>query len=223
MPLFFQQQLNSHTQLAIWKIEEAESFFEVPLQRSITHPHKQLQHLAGRYLLRFLFPRFPLALIRVDDTRKPFLQNELFHFSISHCGDFAAAIVSTQNRVGVDIELVTEKIGRIEHKFVSEEERLKIEGLRFEVELKNQQPATPNSEFTTLNAQLTLIWSCKEAVFKWYGSGNVDFKKHMQLQSMETSDAKLFQMAMLFKKGEYRLLHLQSRLFDDLCLSYVIT
>jgi hypothetical protein len=47
MPLFFQQQVNAHTGLAIWKIEEDEGFFDVPLQRTITHPHKRLQHLAG--------------------------------------------------------------------------------------------------------------------------------------------------------------------------------
>jgi hypothetical protein len=58
MPLFYQQHINQSTRLAIWKIEESESFFAetVPLKRDITHPHKRLQHLAGRYLLRFLFP-----------------------------------------------------------------------------------------------------------------------------------------------------------------------
>ena len=60
MPVFYQQTINEQTKLAIWKIEEDEAFFlqHVPLQRSITHPHKRLQHLAGRYLLGYLFPRF---------------------------------------------------------------------------------------------------------------------------------------------------------------------
>src|SRR6476646_5177387 len=159
MPLFFQQQVNLHTKLAIWKIEEAESFFFVPLQRSITHPHKRLQHLAGRYLLRFLFPDFPLELIQVADTRKPFLENELFHFSISHCGDFAAVLVSTINRVGVDIEVVSDKILKVQHKFSSVGEVTVIQNVFKE---KNN-PAT-------INRELTLIWCCKEAVFKWYGT-----------------------------------------------------
>src|SRR6476619_5838013 len=116
MPLFFQQQVNLHTKLAIWKIEEAESFFDVPLQRSITNPHKRLQHLAGRYLLRYLFPDFPLDLIRIADTRKPFLEDEAFHFSVSHCGNFAAAIVSTVRRVGIDVEIPSEKVQRIRPK-----------------------------------------------------------------------------------------------------------
>ena len=96
MPVFFQQQINENTRLGIWKIEETEDFFKgnVPLHRDVTHPHKRLQHLAGRFLLQFLFPGFPYELIQIADTRKPFLPGEEFHFSISHCGDYAAAIVS---------------------------------------------------------------------------------------------------------------------------------
>jgi phosphopantetheinyl transferase len=70
-------------------------------------------------LLKHLVPHFPLALIQLADTKKPYLEDELFHFSISHCGDFAAVIVSTHNRVGIDVELVSEKTGRIQNKFVS--------------------------------------------------------------------------------------------------------
>ena len=77
MPIFFQQDIDADTKLAVWKIEEEESFFAVPLQREITHPHKRLQHLSGRYLLRFLFPEFPLDLIKIANTRKPYLEDEM--------------------------------------------------------------------------------------------------------------------------------------------------
>src|SRR5688572_24596109 len=159
MPLFFQQDIDIHTKLAIWKIEEDEDFFQVPLQRQITHPHKRLQHLAGRYLLKYLFPDFPISLIQVADTRKPFLENEDYHFSISHCGDFAAVIVSNENRVGIDIEMISSKASRIAHKFISDEERFYF----LQTSFSTEQLAT-------------LVWSCKEAVFKWYGLGKVDFR-----------------------------------------------
>ena len=56
MPIFFQQDIEDNTRLGIWKIEEEEKFFlqSVPLQNEITHPHKRLQHLAGRFLLKQL-------------------------------------------------------------------------------------------------------------------------------------------------------------------------
>ena len=96
MPLFFQHTINETTKLGIWHIEEEEDFFlaKVPLQKSITHPHKRLQHLAGRYLLQYLFPDFPYTEILIADTRKPYLPNDQYHFSISHCSDYAAVIIS---------------------------------------------------------------------------------------------------------------------------------
>src|ERR1043166_3815096 len=122
MPLFFQHVIDDTTKLALWKIEEEEAFFSqhVPLQRNITHPHKRLQHLAGRYLLKYLFPDFPNEEILIADTRKPYLPNEQYHFSISHCSNYAAAVVSTDHRTGIDIEKPVEKIARVMHKFLHE-------------------------------------------------------------------------------------------------------
>jgi phosphopantetheinyl transferase len=172
MPLIYSNQINSATKIGVWHITEEENFFlqKVTLQRSITHPHKRLQHLAGRHLLLDLFPEFPLPLIQIADTRKPFLADEAFHFSISHCGDYAAAIVSTHNRVGVDIEIPHPKVVRIQHKFIAEREKSILDGIRFNGHL----------EFSGL----TMAWSIKEAMFKWQGIGEVDFKKHMQITAI---------------------------------------
>ena len=61
MPLFYQDDLDENTRLAVWKIDEPEYFFlsTVSVQREITHPQKRLQHLAARYLLSMLYPDFP--------------------------------------------------------------------------------------------------------------------------------------------------------------------
>ena len=125
MPLFLTKNINETTRLAIWKIEEPEQFFDlgIPLQSEIRHPHKRLQHLAGRYLLPLLFPDFPSHEIEIADTRKPFLATEQYHFSISHCDDFAAAIVSSQYRVGIDVETITQKVQLIKHKFLHQDEQ----------------------------------------------------------------------------------------------------
>jgi phosphopantetheinyl transferase len=193
MPVFYQHAINETTRVGIWQITEPEAFFleKVPLQRTITHPHKRLQHLAGRYLLRELFDDFPIEAIAIADTRKPFLENEAYHFSISHCGNYAAALVSSTQRVGVDVELITPKIEKVGHKFLCKTE-WEIAALAFMQE----------GEFSiTRNRMLTFIWSCKEAVFKWYGYGEVDFIKHIQLQHVRVnkSDANTI-IAFLFTK-----------------------
>jgi len=208
MPLFFQLDIDANTKVAIWKIKEDLAFFlrSVSPQRAVSHPHKQLQHLAGRFLLKYLYPDFPVKLIQLADTRKPFLENEAYHFSISHCADFAAAIVSKTNRVGVDIEIVSSKIEKIKHKFLSEDENRLL-----------------NYQLPSLNYQLTMLWSCKEAVFKWYGLGEVDFKRHIRVKSITATNKDSFNTIIDFKKKEELYLNLISRFFGDLCLSYVVT
>jgi phosphopantetheinyl transferase len=225
MPIFFQQDIDNDTRLAIWNIEEDEDFFlqkAVP-QRLVTHPHKRLQHLAGRYLLRYLFEDFPIELIRIADTRKPFLEDEAYHFSISHCGNFAAAIVSKTKRVGVDIEEVRQTVGKVQHKFVSEKE---LNESNWELGI-GQTPGVPSPLF---NAQLpapdlqllTLMWSCKEAVYKWYGWGEVDFKEHIVFQKIKQMTDTLYDSIICFQKEEPVLLQLHSRSFDGLVLSFVL-
>jgi len=76
MPLFYQQNINDSTRLAIWDLQEEESFFGGFTE--IVHPQKRLQHLGGRYLLSFLFPNFDKAAIAIAASKKPFLPDGYF-------------------------------------------------------------------------------------------------------------------------------------------------
>jgi len=206
MPIFFQQQINESTRLGIWKIEETEEFFKgtVPQHRDVTHPHKRLQHLAGRFLLQFLFPGFPYELIQIADTRKPFLPDEQYHFSISHCGDYAAAIVSKDQRVGIDIEIPTQKIAGIMYKFLTAKEHELFHLI---------EPDKDRIPFATL------LWSAKESVFKWDGNGGVDFRRQIELKKQhvgtETIDC-------FFSKNNTQLT-IHYRQFDHLVLAWVVS
>ncbi len=206
MPIFFQHQINDTTRLGIWKIEETEDFFKsnVPQHRAVTHPHKRLQHLAGRFLLQYLFPAFPYELIKIADTRKPFLPDEQYHFSISHCGDYAAAVVSKDKRVGIDIEIPTEKISRIMYKFLSAKEHELFELI---------QPDKDRIPFATL------LWSAKESVFKWYGNVGVDFRREIQLKKQH---AEIEKFDSLFSKTDTAL-SIHYREFEHLVLAWVIS
>jgi len=202
MPLFYQHNINQTTKLAVWNLTETEDFFleKVPVRKEIRHPHKRLQHLAGRYLLRLLDAGFPLHLIEIADSNKPLLSNEEYHFSISHCGDFAAAIISKNEAAGIDVELVQPKIERIKHKFLSG---------------KEQDLLPPG------NAQLlTLLWSCKEAVYKWHGRGGVDFISHIVVKNISINDNRGIVTCTFMKEIE-KDLSVSFHLFRDLCLAWV--
>jgi phosphopantetheinyl transferase len=207
MPLVYQQNINLHSRLGVWHIMEEERFFlnKVRLQNGISHPHKRLQHLAGRYLLTELYEDFPLELILIAETRKPFLDNEVYHFSISHCGRYAAAIVSRENRVGVDIEVPHGKIVNVRHKFLKDTETQLLQDLPMPTE-----------------RSLTLAWSIKEALFKWYGAGKVDFRGHMHIQEIVCANDQYIARC-LFTKETPLQLNVHALFFNDNCLAWVVS
>jgi len=211
LSLFYQHTINQTTKLGIWKIEEDENFFlqKVPLQQNITHPHKRLQHLAGRYLLQYLFPDFPYEEILIADTRKPYLPNEQYHFSISHCGNYAAAIVSSTHRVGIDIEIPTEKVTRIAHKFIHENE------------MQWMEQSIINYQLSIVNLQ-TILWSSKEAIFKWYSFGGIDFKENMQLNGIIQKQNYSLQLPFHFQKEKLIQLNITAKIFKQIVLSWVV-
>jgi 4'-phosphopantetheinyl transferase EntD len=221
MPLFYQHNINQETKLGIWHIAEAESFFleKVPLKRGVSHPFKRLQHLAGRYLLVTLFPDFPLEEIRIADTRQPFLASEKYHFSISHCGNYAAAIVSTNSRVGVDIELITPRIERVADKFLHEEE---AHFFNDDYALFLEQWGLRGRVFQEF---LTLIWNAKEAIYKWYGRGELDFKRHMKLEGGINLDGDWIKLPFVLAKGKCVHLSVEGRIFEEhsLTLAWLLT
>ena len=202
MPLFYQHNINDTFKLAIWHITESETFFleKVHLQKTISHPHKRLQHLAGRYLLQLLRPGFPLYLIEIAESNKPLLTDESVYFSISHCGDFAAAVINENNSVGIDVELITPKVELIQHKFLSP------------VEVK----MFPEADKTFL----TVCWSCKEAIYKWFGKGGVDFKDHIIIKNISAKNNNGTIECMFIKEDEKKL-EVHFHLFENLCLAWV--
>jgi phosphopantetheinyl transferase len=173
MPLVYQQNINETAKIGVWHITESEDFFleSVFPQKEINHPHKRLQHLAGRYLLKKIGKDFPLDSIKVNSSGKPYLENENCHFSISHCGDYAAAIISEHSNVGIDIEKANQKIEKIKNKFSTIQE----------LEL------FANHAIDQIDS-LTMIWSIKEAMYKWYGRSMIDFKKHLCIERIQLID-----------------------------------
>lgn len=212
MPLFFQQNINDSTRLGIWQIAEEEEFFleKVPLQRDINHPNKRLQHLAGRFLLQHLFPGFPYHEMLIADSRKPYLPYEQYHFSISHCGDYAAAIVSETMRVGIDIEVPTARVHKIVPKFLHEDERHQLEQQTKELQLPD-----------TDHRLATLLWGAKEAAFKWWSFGSVDFSEDIRLKPFTFSEEGAIEGS--FRRGEEVYpLAFHYRVFPEICMVYTL-
>ena len=206
MPLVYQQYINQHTKLGVWHIVvgEEEKLLVSGL-KEISHPHKRLQHAAGRQILAALYPDFPIQAISIAASKKPFLKAADYYFSISHCGNYAAAIVSENAHVGIDIEIPKTQIHNIQHKFLSNAEKLLVH-------------AWP---LPTVFA-LTLAWGVKEAVYKWYGLGEVDFINHIQLKSLVVHPTH-FHIECMFLKDETHSLTLTAVNFNGNSLVWLHT
>lgn len=170
--LYTKNFISAHTVIAIWKIEEDANFFlsKIKLDENEKStilqypPKKQVQTLAARLLLGGLAEDGNIRVIK-DDFGKPFILNNEHYISISHSEDIAVAAIS-KYPVGIDIQKHTEKIGRIQHKFMRTEE---LNTLSTEEHL----------------AHLHIYWGAKESLFKAYGKKEVDFKAHLSLEPFE--------------------------------------
>ena len=80
--------------------------------------------------------------------------------------------VSAESEVGIDIELQRDKILRIAHKF------------------------TPIAEYRTianseaLIRKLTIVWGCKESLYKIYAEPGLSFLHHIIIKDFRLSDTK---------------------------------
>ncbi|MCE2675799.1 MAG: 4'-phosphopantetheinyl transferase superfamily protein [Sediminibacterium sp.] len=174
MPLFYQQNINATTKMAIWAIEEPLAFFDskllgrVEASKAIMHPVKRIQHLAARLLLQELLPEADLNNIQYAANGKPFFVNESVHFSISHCNGYAACVISEVGPVGIDIELIQERIKKVASKFLHHSELEKINTLNERAQLK----------------EMCFIWAAKEAMYKMNEKLGIDFSADLRVEDL---------------------------------------
>src|SRR6201986_861297 len=130
MAIAYRQQVDDDTEFAIWRIEEEADELYSQLQlnehekayyEKLSAGKRSLHWLGTRVLLRKMLRTDEYIDCKVDAHGKPYLVNLPYHISLSHSFDYAAVMISKEP-VGIDIEQVTDKIERIAHKFMRQEE-----------------------------------------------------------------------------------------------------
>ena len=173
MPLVYQQEEDAF-RLGLWKIEEDIPFFEsaIPYRSNAVNQERAKQQLAARMALESVHRNFPFNQVRIVEGGKPVLKNNASKFSLSHCNGFSAAIVSDKNEVGIDIEPIHDRVLKVEKKFLNEHE----------LDLLASTGAAHRVVYSTL------FWSLKEAMFKWWGRGGVDFSRDIEIVEFNADD-----------------------------------
>ena len=176
MPLFETIQFNETTKILIWQITES---FEELLSKVVLKEKTQQRlngmksqmHQRAFLSVRMLIQEmgFTDQEMHYDEFGKPYF-NCHNHISITHSHDFAAIIISDET-VGIDMELQREKILRIADKFVDTE---------------TSYLNTQNKE--DYIKELTVIWGAKEAIFKIRNEKGISFKDHIRVNAFSLDE-----------------------------------
>ena len=178
MPLFQTIECNQNTRILIWEITES---FEELRSRVVLKEKTQLRlngmksemHQRAFLSVRMLIQEmgFTDKDLHYDEFGKPYFDCDNY-ISITHSYHFAAIIISDET-VGIDMELQREKIIRIGDKFT-------------DYECKYLQPDS-SEEYIK---KLTVIWGAKEAIFKIRNEKGISFKDHIQIESFSLEESK---------------------------------
>src|SRR5690606_5399622 len=89
---------------------------------SLVNGKRNLHWLSTRVLLRRMMNTDQYIDCRIDENGKPYLINFPYYISLSHSYEYAAVMISKNKAVGIDIEIIKDKIERIARKFLNSEE-----------------------------------------------------------------------------------------------------
>lgn len=211
MPIVLHRSINRDTQMALWRIEETPHQLLSKLKLdgeeksyvdAIKVERKKLQWLASRCIIRYLLATPDFIVMKATASGKPFFPESNRKISIAHSGNYAAAMISLESDVGLDIEAYSDKVMRVQNKFINESE----------------------ASFIDQNDAMSLLvaWSVKESVFKWYGNGGVDFRKDITLHPFTTQHRG--SVKVVFAKPDCkRLFNVEYEASPELIMSWLIS
>jgi phosphopantetheinyl transferase len=169
MPLIRHTHLPTAGELGIWEITEDEAWFRDHLllypselrQLGEIKGRRRVEWLAARQLIHRMSGRKQRGAFVKDGYGKPHLAHSDWHISVSHSHELAAAIAAPR-LCGIDIQFIVPKITRLAPRFLSTAEAASI---------------TNAHELD----QLHFYWGAKEALYKAYGKGKLDFRRQLLL------------------------------------------
>jgi len=166
MPLIFKKQISQNVSIAVWKITETEGYFFNSLHllpedeaqiKKIKLQKVRLQKLACRATLAELFGSNEIG-ITYAKTGQPQLKDH--YISFSHTRD-TVAVALAKSPVGIDIEELSPRILPLYSRFMSKKEIAGCDSNNLK--------------------ELYYFWCAKEAMYKWFAMGDIDFIEDLQV------------------------------------------
>lgn len=126
------------------------------------------------------------------------MDGENYYLSITHSFDYAAVLVSNTHQVAVDFEKYDPRIERVKFKFASDKE------LKFALDDK----------------LLTILWSAKETLYKFYSKKQVIFKTNLSLEPFVATDTLIYGNIIMPDLTMRLPIHLLE--IDGYCVTYIV-
>lgn len=169
--------LNDYTILGVWKIEEDLDTLLGMVEMDAEDKKKYKGFASTSRKLEFLSVRALLAELLGKDARivynknnKPFLKDGSRFISISHSYKLTSILLSTNERVGIDLEHMNTNIGRIAFKFINRKEKI------------TKDPE--NRKY-----HLYLHWCAKEALYKICDKEGISIRKDITIEPFEVRES----------------------------------
>ncbi len=175
MPKIFKTHVDSFASLCVWHITETEEslFKELHLSateeaeiRSMKLLKRRLEKLGCRCALSQLLNSYEEVSYSPNGAPKI----STHKISFTHAASYAAAAISENYKIGVDIEKITPKIKALYNKFLNS----------FEIK-----------QFDVCDEeQVHILWGAKEAAYKLYEVKNLDFAQQINIHQCSEGKGK---------------------------------
>ncbi|HKK43587.1 MAG TPA: 4'-phosphopantetheinyl transferase superfamily protein [Bacteroidales bacterium] len=169
--------LNEFSILGVWKIEEdIDTLMELVVldndekkkYKGFSSTSRKLEFLSVRALLSELLGKD--AKIVYNKNNKPFIKDGSRFISISHSHKLTAILLSTDEKVGIDLEYMSSNIGAIAFKFINRKEKI-----------------TKDKEDRKYH--LYIHWCAKEALYKICDKEGINFRKNITIEPFKVQES----------------------------------
>jgi 4'-phosphopantetheinyl transferase len=169
--------LNEFSILGVWKIEEDMDTLldlvvldndEKKKYKGFSSTSRKLEFLSVRALLSELIGKD--AKIVYNKNNKPFLKDGSRFISISHSHKLTAILLSTNEKVGIDLEYMSSNIGAFAFKFLNRKEKV-------------------SKEADEHKYHLYIHWCAKEALYKICDKEGINFRKNITIEPFKVKES----------------------------------
>lgn len=169
--------LNEYSVLGVWKIEEDINTLYDSIVLDSEEKKKYKGFRSNSRKLEFLSVRKLLSELLGDEARivynknnKPFLKDGSHFISISHSYHLTAILLSTNEKVGIDLEYMSSNISAFSFKFMNRKEKV----------VKDTEQR---------KYQLYIYWCAKEALYKICDKEGISIRNNITIEPFKIKDS----------------------------------